>query len=345
MIVRSEMKALSYQDVYLVPAYSELHTRESVDLSVSFLGRILRAPWCPANMSSVVNVDICKWLSESSYPYVMHRFGDTREFVEQSNRENWKLISISVGVREADKNLIKWIVSERYRVDWITIDVAHSHSILTKEMISFIRTLYKTTSLAYPKIIAGNVATPEGVRDLTQWGADAAKVGIGGGAACSTKTQTGFHVPMFTCVQSCFEYGGSYTSPSIPIISDGGIRDNGDIAKALVARAQIVMAGSLFAACINAPGENVRAHRYLVTGEPEAGLNPNPITHKRYHGSSSEHQKGSKRHIEGFQIDIPCNGMTYAEKYQELTESLSSAVSYAGGTNLSAFKSTSYITI
>lgn len=336
-------KALSYQDIYLVPAYSELHTRGHADLSVEFLGRKLRAPWVPSNMSSVINEDLCKWLSENDYPYIMHRFGDTQGFITRANQENWKLISISIGVKQVDWELIRWIVDTRMRVDWITIDVAHGHHVLVHDMIKVIKDAFPPSwPLTIPKIIAGNVATPEGVRDLTSWGTNAVKVGVGGGSVCSTKTRTSFHVPMFTCVQNCAK--GS----TIPIIADGGVREPGDIVKALVAGTSVskvpilVMCGNLFAACKDAPGENV-----IVQAERTDGYGPRigDIGAKRYHGSASEHQKGERKHVEGFQLELPCNGLTYAEKYQELTESLSSAVSYAGGVNLKAFSQITYVKI
>lgn len=341
-------KALSYQDVYLVPRLGVLPSRSQADLSTTFLGRRLKAPWLPANMQSVINPTICKWLSQNDYPYIYHRFGDTLTFVKEANVERWNLISISVGVNEEDMLLLGLLASKGLRVDWLTIDVAHAHSIKTHVMLAFVKDLKWAGNS--PKVIAGNVATPDAVTDLTDWGADAVKVGIGGGAVCSTKTQTGFHVPMFDCVRDCVKCGGPtinvsmdpngyiplHSPSSIPIIADGGVREPGDIAKALVAGASLVMCGAMMAACEDAPGENVYGPRYW---DPERLLYTNgPIVAKRYHGSASQYQKGHGRHVEGFQVELPCNGMTYVEKYQELKEALSSAVSYGGGTNLSCFR-------
>jgi GMP reductase len=126
----------------------------------------------------------------------------------------------------------------------------------------------------------------------------------------------------------------------VPIIADGGIREPGDIAKALHAGATLVMAGSLFAACKDAPGENVYAEREWLSGDCVTWcVAKDVLVAKRYHGSASEHQKGARRHIEGFQLDLPCNHLTYADLYDELTQALSSSVSYAGGRNLAALRS------
>lgn len=381
-----EGHSLAYSDVYLKPRYSELRSRADADLSVEFLGRTFVAPWIPSNMESVLDINIARRLSESGYPYIMHRFGDTYDFVKTANREQWRLISISVGVKQADKDLLARIAREQLRVDWICIDVAQGHHVLVKEIIEYIKGLpfrsvwriYDSgTSIAcsyLPKIIAGNVCTPEAVKDLASWGADAVKVGIAGGHACSTKNMTGFHIPMFSCVRECYENGNIQDFPEplhgklpfrdysaqVPIIADGGIRENGDIAKALTAGATMVMAGSLFAACIDAPGENV-----YKEGQIEAcislltsprGENPlsredaekiakqeSTVIAKRYYGSASAKQKGSDTYVEGFEVEIPCNGMTYAEKYHQLEDSLRSAISYAGGKDLSAFEDVSIV--
>ena len=159
----NDKPALSYRDVYLVPRHSILKSRSEADISVEFLGRKFQSVWIPANMSSVINENIAHWLSENDYPYIMHRFGDNRAFIERANRENWKLISISVGVKDTDRELLQWVVENKLRVDWITIDIAHGDSILMEEMIGFIKGLkfeggYGWDIDSYtPKIIAGNV--------------------------------------------------------------------------------------------------------------------------------------------------------------------------------------------
>lgn len=332
----------NYSDIYLKPRLGKLPTRADADISVDFLGRKFKAPWLPANMASVLNEDIAKWCSENDYFYIMHRFGDTRAFVEKANKEKWKTISISIGVKEEDKNFLKWwFEATNYRIDYFTIDIAHGHHLLVKDMIQWIRAY-----MMKARIIAGNVCTPEAVKDLASWGADCVKVGIAGGGACSTKNMTGFHVPMFSCGLECCE-----DSP-VPIILDGGIKENGDIAKALVAGATTVMGGSIFAACVDAPGETITKWNKLNNEYVDWDYLSNKLhskQFKRYYGSASKLNKektGQKsEHIEGFEVELPCNGLTYAEKYQQLTESLKSSVSYAGGTDLSEFKYVEWVVV
>lgn len=323
------MKALNYSDIYLVPKYSELITRSDADISVEFCGERFKASWLPANMKSSINEIWAKWLSENDYFYIYHRFGDILKFIKDA--QEWKLISISVGVKEDDKKLIKKISSEKddenftYLVDFITIDVAMGHHKLVKDMISFIRSSYNEAGRICPKIIAGNICTPDAALDLQDWGADAVKVGIANGAVCSTKNATGFMVPMFTAIKNCSDAG-----IHIPIIGDGGIRENGDIAKSLVAGSALQMVGKMIVECCDSPAEII----YI-----------NNVPYKRYFGSASYSNKNYNRHIEGFETDIICSNLTLSQKYQEMKESLQSSISYAGGKDLRAFNSVQYVEV
>ena len=343
---------LSYQDVFLIPEFSGYHTRDEADTSVKLGGRKFKLPIVPANMECVIDTDIARKMSANDYFYVMHRFNkdktkpantDNLEFVTRANLEKWKTISISIGVKEEDKILIEFCLKEKLRVDFITIDIAHAHNIRMKEMIGFVREVTYTNKLKglpIPFIIAGNVATPDAVRDLEEWGADSVKVGIAQGGACTTYGMTGFGVPMFSCMLECAEVAKK------PLIADGGIKTNGDFAKAIRAGATMVMAGSTFAACKDAPGENICEQvpyfdldtgATYFNGQPRGVVNTRngEILRKIYYGSASEYNKGSKRHVEGRKIELPCNGLTYEEKIAELSDSFSSSVSYAGGNLIS----------
>lgn len=305
-------EAFTYSDVHLVPKYSTIDSRSDVDTSVTLGPRTFKLPVIPANMRAVIDESLAEWMSKNDYMYIMHRFGvDTRAFVQKANDEDWKTISISTGVRLTDMKSLLGLSKQNLRVDYITIDVAHGHTDKMRDRIDRIKTWFPKTFL-----IAGNVATAEAVRDLTDWGADCVKVGIGQGNVCTTKDKTGFTMPMFTCVEQC-------VSPSDPIvIADGGIKCNGDIAKALCAGATMAMMGSQFSACLDSPAETVNV--------------PGKGVCKRYFGSASVYNKRTKRHIEGIMKELPCNQMTYAEKLEEIEQDLSSACSYAGGDSIKA---------
>lgn len=306
-------KSLYYKDVYLIPKYSILNSRSEADTCVKLGNFKFQLPVIPSNMKSVIDEKWSKWLSENGYFYVMHRFDSINyPFVERANRENWRIVSISIGVnKESQDELIK-CRSQNLRIDYFTIDVAHGHSLKVKEMIKFIKELYPNSFL-----IVGNTATQEATTDLENWGADATKCCIGSGMACSTKMKTGFHVPPFSCVLECASVAKK------PIIADGGVENYGDIAKALVAGATMVMCGGIFASCVDSPAPHINGN-------------------KIYFGNASERAKGENKHVEGFELGLKPD-ITLEQKLKEMKEALQSSISYAGGENLSCFNSVEYI--
>tara|TARA_B100000989_G_scaffold198047_1_gene149566 strand:- start:6949 stop:7941 length:993 start_codon:yes stop_codon:yes gene_type:complete len=321
------MRYLKYSDIDLIPNYSELYSRSDADTSINFLGTKFMLPIAPANMQSVIDMNLARNMSEDGYFYIMHRFGNSlRDVVTQMNEENWSVISVSMGVKMNDKKDIVALSKYKQRVDYITIDIAHGYCERMKTAIKCVQKYMPNT-----KIIAGNVATSEAVRALSDWGADAVKVGIGQGSPCTTKYKTGFTMPMFSCVQGCSNIyvSGDTTDllntgqELVPIIADGGIKHNGDIAKALVAGATMVMAGGMFASCSDSPA---------------ACSTIGSVTHKAYFGSASVENKGHNNNIEGKLTNIPCNNMTVGQKLAEITQDLQSSISYAGGNNLEALK-------
>lgn len=325
-----EKKLLKYEDVCLIPRFGSVTSRQQCDTSTNFLGFEFKLPIMPANMKAVINQDWAHYLSENGYFYSMHRFDiDIEQFIDHCNRENFRLISASFGVNNKDKRVIENLHSSGARLDFATIDVAHGHCQAVKDSIEFIKELLPNT-----KLIAGNVATPEAVRDLYKWGADAVKVGIGQGSPCTTKNKTGFTMPMFSCVEECssqiygetiFDDCGSNLNDyeKIPIIADGGIYHNGDIAKALVAGADFVMAGGIFAACIDSPATSI---------------NVDGVIHKAYFGSASFENKKHHNNIEGTLKKLSTNGMNLEQKLFEIKQDLQSSISYGGGIKLNDLK-------
>ena len=324
-------KALKYSDVSLLPNYSECYHRSDCSTFTYLCGRQFKLPVIPANMKSVINMDIARWMSNNGYFYIMHRFDrNLSDDVGLANSQDWQTISFSTGVKIEDKkDILNISKMPNLRVDFLTIDIAHGHSARMKGMIEHVKKHLPDT-----KIIGGNVATAQAVEDLSNWGADIVKVGIGQGSPCTTKDKTGFTMPMFSCTKSCSNiYSGPWGDSSdtpVPIIADGGVQCNGDISKAIVAGARMVMAGSLFAACTNSPAISTSV---------------NDTPHKAYFGSASYENKGHNNHIEGKLTHVISNNLTYEEKLFEIKQDLQSAISYAGGDSLKAFKNTQYIEV
>ncbi len=295
---------LSYDDVYLRPKYSELDSRSNADTSVEFLGKRWKLPVIASGMRDVMSWKLAFDLSFNDYFYIMHRFDDANKKIPDCIINFSKLLSVSVGVNQPSRDELKLM---KRVPDVITIDIAHAHHKKVKEMILWIRSNFRNS-----KIIVGNVATADGYKYLCDLGVDAVKVGIGGGSICSTKNKTGFHIPTFQSVLDCSELG-----LDVPIIADGGVKYNGDIAKSLVAGSTMVVCGGLFASCIDSPAK-------IINGK------------KLYRGSTSYEAKGERKHIEGVTLELD-EGFTYAERLMEIQEDLSSSISYAGGKNLDAF--------
>jgi GMP reductase len=293
-------------------------------------------------MKCSIDFDKAVWMSENDYFYVLHRFYDYNYIFEWvANHQHLRTVSISLGVQDVDMRFMGDLYDSGLYVDFITIDVAHAHSVTVKDFLLRLRTLLANKSdvlnkdASLPKIVVGNVTTPEAVRDLVSAGADAIKVGIGQGHVCTTRLQTGFGVPMFQCIQECVQWRDIYQDEipdTVPIIADGGVSHYGDVAKALVAGADMVMVGSMFARCIDSPADTI--------GDPWK-----EAMKKRWYGSASEFCKGERKHVEGIERVERTNGLTYEQMLSEWEEALQSAISYAGGTSLESFKQVQHIVV
>lgn len=308
-------RLFSYDDICLRPKYSELHSRDDANTSAEFLGRTLPIPVIPANMEDVIDCNIAMNLACQGYGYIFHRFSNqTPHFLSRFHerfRENASnfLCSISLGVNDDSKSYLESLIqySDEW-LHWVTIDIAHGHHKKAKDMVKHVKGCTKA------KVIAGNVATADGYKYLCDSGADAIKVGIGGGSICTTRYQTGFHLPTAYSVWECAQVGWD-----IPIIADGGAKHYGDVAKALVLGADLVMSGGWFASCIDSPAK-------IQNGR------------KIYRGSTSYEAKRQRKHIEGKTLELD-EGTTYIERLEEIRQAICSSISYAGGNDLTVFNS------
>lgn len=254
-----------YEDIQLIPARCVVNSRSECDTTVSLGGHTFKLPVVPANMQTIIDEKVAAFLAEKGYFYVMHRFEPEKRLSFIKNMRSRELVaSISVGVKSEEYGFIDQLAAENLSPDFITIDIAHGHSNAVINMIQYIK---KNLPLSF--VIAGNVGTPDAVRELEHAGADATKVGIGPGKVCITKIKTGFGTGgwQLAALRWCAK------AASKPIIADGGIRTHGDIAKSVRFGATMVMIGSLFAGHEESPGE---------TFEKEGKL------YKEYFGSASE---------------------------------------------------------
>jgi IMP dehydrogenase len=210
--------------------------------------------------------------------------------------------------------------------DVLVVDVAHGHTSYTIEMIETLKQEFPSA-----RVIAGNVATAEGVRDLAKAGADAVKVGVGSGSICITRIVTGFGVPQLTAIIECAKAGREI---GVPIIADGGIRTSGDIIKSLAAGASTVMLGSLLAGTDQSPGAAVirDGRRYKVV-RGMASLTAN-ITRKEI-GRADELEPEEWIEVvpEGVEAAVPYRG-SVGDVLLQLLGGVRSGMSYGGAQNL-----------
>ncbi|MGF6952256.1 GMP reductase [Neobacillus sp. B4I6] len=310
-----------YEDIQLIPAKSVVNSRSECDTTVSFGGHTFKLPVVPANMQTIIDEKIAIYLAENGYFYIMHRFepGKRLSFIKDM-KSRGLLSSISVGVKEEEYQFIKQLAEEQISPEFITIDIAHGHSNAVIKMIQHIKK-YIPNSF----VIAGNVGTPEAVRELEHAGADATKVGIGPGKVCITKIKTGFGTGgwQLAALRWCAK------AASKPIIADGGIRTHGDIAKSIRFGATMVMIGSLFAGHEESPGETIEKDGKC---------------YKEYFGSASEFQKGEKKNVEGKKMFVEYKG-SLKETLIEMEQDLQSSISYAGGNKLAAIRNVDYVVV
>lgn len=278
-------KTLSYDDISIAPrVVSELKSRSEADTSVKCFGLKLKVPMIAAPMPTVCNGLMSVKLREMGALGIIHRFqsidSQTKEFLMSSL--NGIGIACAIGVTGDYQERFKNLYKAGCRI--FCLDTANGANIQIKNAVQWIRD-FVYSHLTYEEddkvyLIAGNIATKEGYRFLAKLEVDAVRVGIAGGAACETKTETGVFVPMVTSIIECVqerkiltffrtnkivpkyiskdEYNEEYLNEynKLPlIIADGGIKTPSDMCKALAIGADLVMCGSLFAGTEEAPGE------------------------------------------------------------------------------------------
>jgi GMP reductase len=306
-------KYLTYQDVAIVPEFSPVETRSAISTDCSLYYHNFETPAIPANMQCCINFKTAELLDSMNCFYIMHRFFDYEQILNWIAKRKLNVYSISIGVNEKDYWFIDELIKRNLKIDYLTIDIAHAHSIKCFRMLNYVKNRLPENVV----IIVGNIGTVQACKDLIAEGADVLKVGLSYGQSCCTYTQTGIGTPMFTTVKKISEIS------TVPIIADGGIRCVGDICKALGAGASMVMIGSMFAQCIDSPAELIE---YPIS---------NNIRYKRFYGSASSKNKGHNNFIEGKEISLECNELTYIDFLKNINDGIKSFLSYIGHDKIS----------
>ena len=308
----------TFDDVLLVPRRSRVFSRKDVSLRSNFSRNIvLDLPIVSANMDTVTESKMAIAMAEAGGLGVIHRFLTIEKQAEEISKVKKQnlLVGAAIGVKDSIERA-KAVIDAG--ADVLVVDIAHGHNERALETIKTLKKKFKKIDVA-----GGNVATREGVLDLIRAGADAVKIGIGPGAACTTRIVTGVGVPQLSAIIEAVKAAKKF---NIPIVADGGIKNSGDMCKALAAGAGSVMVGSLFAGAEESPGEHIM--------EGGTGFKP-------YRGMASSGvlilNDGFYRTPEGKAGRVPYAGEV-RDILKDLSSGLRSSMSYLGATNLNEYK-------
>ena len=242
---------LTFDDVLLVPAYSEILPSD-VNLSSKFSRNLsIKVPVVSAAMDTVTESKMAIAIAKAGGLGVIHRNLDIKTQISEIKKVKIKklLVGAAVGAGPSEFKRADAILKEN--IDMIVVDTAHGHTKKVSEIIKFIKKRKnKRTALC-----AGNIATPEAAKFLLKLGVDIIKVGIGPGSICTTRLVAGIGVPQLSAILTV---RNGVKNKNVKIISDGGIKYSGDLAKAFAAGADAVMVGSLFAGTDETPGKLIR---------------------------------------------------------------------------------------
>ncbi len=308
-------EGLTFGDVLIEPRYSNISSRDEIDITSYYLGA-KRLPIISAPMDTVSGPQLVSEMAEANAYGILHRFQEnntkrTNEVFITKDLTS-KEFGISIGVKNPDLEIDCFKQFGGHDIHSVLIDVAHGYHNLVGKMIQRINEAAYLNCMDAPYIIAGNVATYDGFVYLAESGANAIRVGIGGGSACTTRGNTGIGVPQLTAIIDCVQAQQNY--PDVALIADGGIQQPGDIVKALAVGADAVMLGKMLAGSIDAPG--------YINGNV-----------KEYKGQSSIGINGKRNAPEGISGTVPLTGPV-KETIDSLSQYIKSGMSYTGSRNL-----------
>ena len=317
-------EGITFDDVLLMPAYSEVLPRE-VSLQGRFSKHIsLGIPFASAAMDTVTEAPMALAMAREGGIGVIHKN------MSAERQAAGLPVAAGVGITPDVLDRVKLLADAG--VDAVVLDSAHGHSKGVIDALKAIKTAFPGLD-----VVVGNIATAAAAKDLIAAGADGLKVGIGPGSICTTRIVAGVGVPQLPAIADVAEVAGD----RVPVIADGGLRYSGDVVKALAAGAHCVMCGSMFAGTDEAPGEVVE-----VDGVKMKGYRGMGSIDAMQNGSADRYfQKGAKKLVpEGVVARVPYKGPVADVLYQ-LTGGLRSGMGYCGAANLAALHKARFVKI
>ncbi len=313
--------SLTYSDISLVPRrLSTINSRDDIDTSSDFLGNKYKLPILSAPMKTVTGSVMARKLISLGCLPVLARTENAQTDLEafQASADIPGAAAVSVGATGDFLERAAKFIQAGARI--ICIDTANGFHTTVAHAVKQLQ-----KSRVPIKIIAGNVGSVEGYKFLDDLGVDAVRVGIGNGSVCSTSIATGIGMGQISLLQEIRNYRGR--TESAAVIADGGIKEPGDIAKAIALGADVVMVGSYFAGTEESPGEVLEGDKFSNRGK-----------YKRYAGEASRSVKGNNaKYVEGIETWVPFKGKV-AEQVQALEDGLKSSMGYMNCRTLTEFR-------
>ena len=304
-------QSLTYDDISLIPTeVSRIKSRTEAKTNCEFLGVNLSVPVVSSPMDTVTGIEMAKALSEQGCLGILNRFDSSLKEVLKKNTNGIKGVSIALNTSLDD---VKKLADNGYI---ICIDTANANN---NEV------LVKTDEIKNAcdvKLIVGNIAQGDSLGQLEDSGADAVRVGIGGGSVCTTSIQTGIGIGQVSSILDVLEQR-KQKKLKIKVIADGGIKGPGDVAKAIALGADVVMLGRMLAGTRETPGEVIKYKDQLW---------------KKYRGSASFGVKMRNEFIEGEETMIPYKGVV-KNVIDGISDGLRSSMSYMNCLTLDELKS------
>jgi len=359
-------ESLTYDDVNIVPKYSEVESRRDVDLTSRLTkNRYLNVPLVSSPMDTITEYEMAYMMWNHGGVGFIHRFMEIETQAKMVSELKSEIESSWVGTKHLYENLDEEIENTNSKVQirilesmkgtkaWFensplgaAIGVTGDYLERAQELVSSgcnvilldiahghhklvkegLRRLKNEVNGKF-EIVAGCVATALGAKDLCEWGADGLRVGIGNGSLCETRIRTGVGIPQVTALLDCVTAADTYNCPTI---ADGGVRYIGDVCKGLACGADSVMLGSLLSGTKETPGDISKVGKW-----------PNEQLFKKYRGSASFDSKidrGESENVEGNSRLIPYKGKV-RRIMGDIKEGIKSSCSYVGATNLDEFRS------
>lgn len=317
-------RGFSFNDVLIVPKYNKITSRKEVNFQTKVTKNYsLDIPIIAANMDTVCESEMAIAIGKLGGLGVIHRFLGIKEQVEEIKKvkAHGLIAAAAVGIKDYEER-IKALSEVGLNI--IVLDVAHGHSKRTGQTLDFIKE-------NYPKIdvMVGNIATKDAAEYFISKKADALKIGIGPGSMCTTRIMAGAGVPQITAIMDVYEA----SQGRVPLCADGGMKNSGDITKAIGAGANCIMSGSFFAGTLESPGEIIKI------GEEDF---------KEYRGMASYLATIKKMLLDGTKVDevVHVEGEMTKIKYKgpvtpiinKLLGGLASGMTYTGSRTIEDLK-------